>query len=64
VAAANIRNLKTILKLYVSDVLWPGHLHKSGANPEIASYNASAVNIYNATSSLTRSENKNIFFYF
>jgi hypothetical protein len=26
------------------------------------SYNASAVNIYNATSSLTRSENKNIFF--
>jgi hypothetical protein len=34
----------------------------TGANPTIVSYNASAVNIYNATSSLARSENKNIFF--
>jgi hypothetical protein len=32
------------------------------ANPTIASYNASIVNFYNATSSLARFENKNIFF--
>jgi hypothetical protein len=32
----------------------------SGANPTIASYNASAVNIYNATCCLVRFENKNI----
>jgi hypothetical protein len=32
-----------------------------GANPTIASYNASAVKIYNATSSLVRFANKNIF---
>jgi hypothetical protein len=31
-------------------------------NPTIVSYNASAVKIYNATSSLVRFENKNIFF--
>jgi hypothetical protein len=31
-------------------------------NPTIASYNASAVKIYNATSSLVRCENKTIFF--
>jgi hypothetical protein len=30
----------------------------------IASYNASAVKIYSATSILVHSENKNIFFYF
>jgi hypothetical protein len=35
---------------------------RPGANPTIVSYNASAVNIYSATSSLARSENKNIFF--
>jgi hypothetical protein len=28
-----------------------------GANPTIASYNASVVNFYNATGSLARSEN-------
>jgi hypothetical protein len=33
-----------------------------GANPTIVTYNASAVNIYNATSSLARSANKNTFF--
>jgi hypothetical protein len=33
-----------------------------GANP--TSYNTSAVTIYNATSSLVRFENKNIFFHF
>jgi hypothetical protein len=33
---------------------------QAGANPTIAS----AVKIYNATSSLVRFENKNIFFYF
>jgi hypothetical protein len=32
-----------------------------GINPTIATYNASAVKIYNATSSLARFENKNIF---
>jgi hypothetical protein len=36
----------------------------AGSNPTIASYNASAVKIYSATSSLVRFENKNIFFYF
>jgi hypothetical protein len=35
-----------------------------GANPTIASYNASVVNFYNATGSLARLENKNILFYF
>jgi hypothetical protein len=34
----------------------------SGANPKIVSYNASAVKINNATKSLVRIENKNIFF--
>jgi hypothetical protein len=34
----------------------------SGANPTIVSYNASAVEIYDAASSLVRLENKNIFF--
>jgi hypothetical protein len=34
-----------------------------GADPTIASYNASAVKIYNAACSLVRFENKNIFFY-
>jgi hypothetical protein len=32
-----------------------------GPNPTIVSYNATAVKIYNATSSLVRFENKNIF---
>jgi hypothetical protein len=36
----------------------------SGANPTIASYNASVVNFYNATGSLERFENKNILFNF
>jgi hypothetical protein len=36
----------------------------SGPNPTIASYNASVVKIYNATSRSVRFENKNIFFYF
>jgi hypothetical protein len=40
------------------DRYWPG------ANPTIASYNASVVNFYNATGSLARFENKNIIFYF
>jgi hypothetical protein len=35
-----------------------------GANPTIASYNASVVNFYNAKGSLARFENKNIIFYF
>jgi hypothetical protein len=34
-----------------------------GPNPTIVSYDAGAVKIYNATSSLVRFENKNIFFY-
>jgi hypothetical protein len=34
-----------------------GEWAKSGANPTIVSYNASAVKIYNATSSLVRLEN-------
>jgi hypothetical protein len=39
-------------------------LPSPGPNPTIVSYNASVVKIYNATSSLVRFENKNIFFYF
>jgi hypothetical protein len=39
-------------------------ISNSGANPTIASYNATVVNFYNATGSLVRFENKNIFFYF
>jgi hypothetical protein len=35
----------------------------AGANPTIASYNASVVNFYNATGSLARFENKNSIFY-
>jgi hypothetical protein len=35
----------------------------TGANPTTAIYNASAAKIYNATSSLVRFENKNIFVY-
>jgi hypothetical protein len=34
-----------------------------GANPTTASYKASAVEIYSATSSLVRFENTNIFYY-
>jgi hypothetical protein len=34
--------------------------HNFGANPTIVNYNASAVLIYSATSSLVRFENKNI----
>jgi hypothetical protein len=41
-----------------------GLLSKSGANPTIASYNASIVKFYHATGSLARFENKNIIFYF
>jgi hypothetical protein len=37
---------------------------QSGANPTIASYNASVVNFCNTTDSLARFENKIIFFYF
>jgi hypothetical protein len=33
-----------------------------GSNPSIEGYNASVDKIYNATSSLARFENKNIFF--
>jgi hypothetical protein len=36
----------------------------AGANPTIASYNASAVKFYSATSSLVRFENRFFFFYF
>jgi hypothetical protein len=35
-----------------------------GANPMIASYNASDVVIYSATSSLVHNEKKNILLYF
>jgi hypothetical protein len=39
-------------------------LPKPGTNPTTMSYNASVVKIYNATSSLVRLKNKNIFIYF
>jgi hypothetical protein len=39
---------------------WP---NRSGANPTIASYNASVENFYNATGILARFENKNIIFF-
>jgi hypothetical protein len=38
--------------------------NKPGANLTIVSYNASAVETYNATSSLVSFENRNILFYF
>jgi hypothetical protein len=41
-----------------SDLSWAN----PGANPTIASYNASAVNFYTATGSLARFENKKIFY--
>jgi hypothetical protein len=37
---------------------------QSGPNPTIASYNASVVNFYNATGSIVRFINKNIFFFY
>jgi hypothetical protein len=37
---------------------------QAGANPTIASHNASVVNSYNTTSSLARSEIKSIFLFF
>jgi hypothetical protein len=37
---------------------------KSGANPTILSYNASAVKDYNAKRSLVGFKNRNIYFYF
>jgi hypothetical protein len=40
------------------------HSCTPGADPTISSYNASVVNIYNATSSLVRLQNKNIFLFF
>jgi hypothetical protein len=40
-------------------VVW---LVMPGANPAIVSYNASAIKIYNFTSSLVSFENKNMFF--
>jgi hypothetical protein len=40
------------------------HNHFPGANSTIASYNASAVIIYNAAGSLARFENNNIIFSF
>jgi hypothetical protein len=43
---------------------WPRHQGQSGANPTIASYNASVVKFYNAMGSLARFENKNIIIYF
>jgi hypothetical protein len=39
-----------------------GPLLSTGANPTIASYNASAVKIYNTASNLVRFESKNNFF--
>jgi hypothetical protein len=49
------RRYKIVLRLKV---------FKPGADPTIVSYNAGAVEIYNAKGSLVRSENKIIFFYF
>jgi hypothetical protein len=54
---------KTAVVIYerrVSSWVWNFH---PGANPTIASYNASVVNFYNATGSLARFKNKNILFY-
>jgi hypothetical protein len=40
------------------------HGREPGADPTTSGYNASAVKIYNATSSLVRFQNKNISLYF
>jgi hypothetical protein len=49
---------KNILYYFMQSMMTPG------ANPTIASYNASVVNFYKATGSLARFESKNIIFYF
>jgi hypothetical protein len=46
----------------VSHCKWPEAIQE--VNPTIASYKASAVKIYNCTSSLARFESKNISLYF
>jgi hypothetical protein len=55
-------------KMYQNCNLWyeniPSGNPVPGANPTIVSYNASAVKIYNATSSIVRFENKIIIFFF
>jgi hypothetical protein len=55
--------LQDLPKFYQIGIFWFENI-SSGANPTIASYNASAVNFYNATGSLARFENKNIILYF
>jgi hypothetical protein len=50
-----MRHVFEIKKIFIGAFL------ESGANPTIASYNASVVNFYNATDSLACFENK-IFF--
>jgi hypothetical protein len=57
-----LRHFKAIISLFVIIADW--NLAKSGANPTIASYNASTVIFSNATDNLARFENKNIFFKF
>jgi hypothetical protein len=47
-------------KQIIAYVIGRPKIDKSVANPTVVSYNASAVNINNATSSLVRFENKNI----
>jgi hypothetical protein len=42
----------------------PTNKEQPGANPTIASYNASAAKINNATSSLVYYESKNILFFY
>jgi hypothetical protein len=57
----------TFTSIYVhSFTLWYKKLYSTpGTNPTIASYKASVVNFYNATTgSLARFGNKNIFFFF
>jgi hypothetical protein len=50
--------------LTVWSLLYQEKYGNPGANPTIESYNASAIEFYNATGSLVRLENKTILFYF
>jgi hypothetical protein len=55
-------NIRRTLLINQTMNLQAVNLCRAGANPTIASYNASAVKIYNATSSLVRFENKIFYF--
>jgi hypothetical protein len=56
--------LVKVFQLKENMLMWVQEYVEPDANSTIVSYNASAVKIYNQTSSLVLFENKNVFFYF